>query len=196
MLEEITKKFPFEKQYIPNYLTFSRVAVLPILVIAFFLPAFIGGWIALIAFLYASVTDFLDGWLARKWHVVSDFGRMLDPIADKLLVALTLFLLAATGYLTGVGIIAALCIISREIFISGLREFVADKAIVLPVTVLAKYKTTLQMVALVILLSGVAMLEARLILFIFGEILLCLAAAVTMITGCQYYKAANISLFS
>ncbi len=172
---------------LPNLLTLSRVAAIPLLVGAFYLPAPLTYWVCLGLFVFAAVTDFFDGYLARARNQVSDFGRLLDPIADKLLVAAALFMLVASGRLAGLGVVAALIILCREFIIAGLREFLAGGTVVVPVSPLAKWKTTVQMAAIAILLAGPgapAAVPATLI----GEIGLWIAALLTVITGIDYLR--------
>ncbi len=171
---------------LPNILTMSRVAAIPLLVGAFYLPAPWTYWVSLALFAFAAITDFFDGYLARARNQTSDFGRLLDPIADKLLVAAALFMLVASSRLAGAGIVAALIILCREFIVAGLREFLAGGAVVVPVSVLAKWKTGFQMVAIAILIAapGLPSLPAALI----GEIGLWIAALLTVITGADYLR--------
>jgi cardiolipin synthase len=172
---------------LPNLLTLSRVAAIPLLVGAFYLPAPATYWVCLVLFVFAAVTDFLDGYLARARNQTSDFGRLLDPIADKLLVAAALFMLVASGRLAGAGIVAALIILCREFIVAGLREFLAGGAVVVPVSALAKWKTAVQMAAIGVLLVGPgapAAIPATLI----GEIGLWIAAVLTVVTGADYLR--------
>lgn len=171
---------------LPNILTFARIGAVPLLIAVFYLPAPAANWAALAVFALASITDFIDGWLARRWQVQSDLGKVLDPIADKLLVAAALFMLAAFDRLSLPSIVAAIAILGREILVSGLREFLAGRA-TLPVTMLAKWKTTVQMVALAVLLLGPAApwgVPAQAI----GEAGLWLAAILTLVTGWDYFS--------
>ncbi|MGE5145957.1 MAG: CDP-diacylglycerol--glycerol-3-phosphate 3-phosphatidyltransferase [Candidatus Eiseniibacteriota bacterium] len=173
---------------LPNVLTLSRVVVIPLLVGAFFLPEPAGNWTALALFAAASITDFFDGYVARRRAQFSDFGRFLDPLADKLLVAAALLMLAGFDRLPGLAILPAIVILLREIVISGLREFLAGVRIVVPVSKLAKWKTTIQMVALGFLIVGdaaPAAVPARTI----GEVALWIAAVLTVVTGYDYLRA-------
>jgi cardiolipin synthase len=140
---------------IPNALTVARIFAVPVLIAAFYLPMPAAAWAAMAVFAAASVTDYVDGWLARRWNQLSDFGKVLDPIADKLLVAAALFMLAAFDRLSVPSIVAAIAILGREILVSGLREFLAGRAS-LPVTMLAKWKTAVQMAAISVLLVAPA----------------------------------------
>ena len=139
---------------IPNILTIGRIIIVPFFVLAFYLPGFYGDLTALILFIVASFTDFLDGMLARMLGEESKLGELLDPIADKIIVATALILLVMDGTIRHYEVIAAIIILTREILISGLREFLAKGKIKLPVSNLAKLKTVLQMVSIALLLSG------------------------------------------
>ncbi len=173
---------------LPNILTVARVVLIPVLVAVFYLPAPAAQWAALAVFAAASITDWFDGWLARRWNQLSDFGRVLDPIADKLLVAAALMMLAAFDRLSWASLVAAIVILCRELAISGLREFLAAKgAASLPVTMLAKWKTTVQMVAIALLLLGPAA-PWRIPAQAIGEGALWLAALLTVITGWGYVR--------
>lgn len=140
---------------LPNLLTVSRIIAIPILVCLLLLvndPA--GSWLAFSAYTYACITDFFDGYLARAWHQQSAFGRFLDPIADKLLVASVLLVLVGIDRVSGLTVLPAAVILCREILVSGLREFLAEVHISVPVSKLAKWKTGVQMLALGFLLVG------------------------------------------
>lgn len=176
---------------LPNLLTYGRILAVPLLVAVFLL--FEGAtrhWVAFGIFLAASATDWLDGYLARAWHQQSLLGRMLDPIADKLLVGATLLLLVHDGTIDGVTIWAAFVILSREILVSGLREFLAELNVKLHVSRLAKWKTSLQMIALGVLLAGPAVEPYIRGTLAAGAMLLWLAALLTLWTGAGYLKAA------
>jgi cardiolipin synthase len=171
---------------LPNALTVARIFAVPLLIAAFYLPAPAAAWAAMAVFVAASVTDWIDGWLARRWEQQSDFGKVLDPIADKLLVAAALFMLAAFDRLSIPSIVAAIAILGREILVSGLREFLAGRAS-LPVTMLAKWKTAVQMIAIAVLLVAPAA-PWGLPLQRIGEIGLWIAAVLTLVTGWDYLK--------
>jgi cardiolipin synthase len=173
---------------LPNILTFSRILVIPLLIGAFYINGDLGNWVALALFVLASITDFLDGYLARTWKQVSELGRFLDPVADKLLVASTLLMLVAFDRIEGWTILAALVILCREILVSGLREFLASIQMIVPVSRLAKWKTAIQMTALGFLLVGNAGPESLPIMTI-GEIGLWIAALFTIATGYTYLRA-------
>ena len=176
---------------LPNILTLSRVAVIPVLVALFFLETANGQWIACGIFIFSAITDFFDGFLARSLGQTTAFGTFLDPVADKLLVASALLMMVAFGQITGVVVVPAIIILCREILVSGLREYLSGFAVSLPVSNLAKWKTTLQMAAICILIVGDAahplipdLIPVRLI----GEVGLWIAAIVTIITGSEYLR--------
>ena len=177
---------------IPNYLTIGRIIIVPIFVIAFYLPGFYGDIIPFILFVVASFTDFLDGLLARMYKEESRLGEMLDPIADKIIVSAALILLVMNGTIKNYEVIAAIIILTREILISGLREFLAKSRVAIPVTGLAKFKTFIQMFSIAILLTGES--GNKLINFqdynahSIGIILLWLSAFLTLYTGYDYVK--------
>lgn len=140
---------------LPNILTILRLAAAPGIALAFlFLPHPVADWAALIFFAAASVTDFLDGYLARKWNQTSRFGAMLDPIADKAMVVIALMVICVLFGLSFWIVFPTTFILFREVFVSGLREFLGTTAGLLKVTKLAKWKTTAQMVAIVVLISN------------------------------------------
>src|SRR3954471_16213665 len=144
---------------VPNLLTYARIVAVPAVVACLYWQDILQGgiwlrWVAVTLFIAAGITDFLDGYLARKWGEFSSFGRMLDPIADKLLVASCLLMLAADGTIRGWSLWAAIVILCREILVSGLREYLAELRVSVPVTWLAKWKTTLQLVAIGFLIAG------------------------------------------
>jgi len=172
---------------LPNLLTLSRVAVIPVFVAAFFLEGALANWVALGLFVAAGLTDYFDGFFARRREQASDFGRFLDPIADKLLVATALLMLAGFGRIAGLALVAAAIILLREIVISGLREYLGGLKIAVPVSRLAKWKTAVQMVAIGVLIVGAAG-PADFPTVIVGEVLLWLAAALTVVTGYDYMR--------
>ena len=177
---------------IPNILTIGRIIIVPFFVIAFYLPGFYGDIIALVLFIIASFTDFLDGMLARMMEQESKLGELLDPIADKIIVAAALILLVMNGTIKNYEVIAAIIILTREILVSGLREFLAKGRIKLPVSNLSKLKTVLQMVSIGLLLSGET--GNKIINFqdynaqTIGIILLWLSAFLTLYTGYEYLR--------
>ena len=174
---------------LPNILTMFRIAVIPVLVALFYVGGTMGMWFACAAFVLAGISDYLDGAIARARSQQSAFGRVLDPIADKLLVASALLMLAGFNRIQGAEIIPAVVILCREIVVSGLREFLAELNVPLPVTQLAKWKTTLQIVAIAVLIapeSAMPVIDLHLI----GAIGLWIAAALTLVTGWDYARAA------
>ena len=178
---------------LPNLLTLSRIAAIPLLVVLVVLREPWADLAACVVFSAAAITDYFDGKLARERQQITAFGRMLDPIADKLLVGAALMLLAGMGRLSEFGLLPAIVILLREILVSGLREYLAGLAVGLPVTKLAKWKTGFQMGALGTLLAGdtgasvigLTFLPVSLI----GELMLWTAAVLTMITGWDYLQA-------
>ena len=177
---------------IPNILTIGRIIIVPFFVLAFYLPGFYGDLTAFVLFVIASFTDFLDGMLARMMGEESKLGELLDPIADKIIVATALILLVMSGTIRHYEVIAAIIILTREILISGLREFLARGQIKLPVTNLAKLKTFLQMVAIALLFTGET--GNKILNFqdynaqTIGIILLWLSAFLTLYTGYEYLR--------
>ena len=177
---------------IPNILTIGRIILVPVFVITFYIPGFLGDLIPFFIFLLASFTDFLDGVLARLYKEESKLGELLDPIADKIIVAAALVLLVMNDIIRNYEVIAAIIILTREILISGLREFLAKSQVYMPVTGLAKFKTFIQMFAIAILLTGES--GNKLIDFqnynahTIGIILLWLSAFLTLYTGYDYVK--------
>lgn len=172
---------------LPNILTLSRMALLPVMVWLFFMETSLGAvaaWWCLGLYVLASVTDFFDGYLARKLNQVSEFGTFLDPISDKIFVGTVLVLLVGFDRLDGVWVIPVLLIFLREFLVSGLREFLGPKNIKMPVTNLAKWKTTAQMIALGFLIVGGYVPYAMEV----GHILICVAAYLTLHTGFGYVK--------
>lgn len=178
---------------VPNLLTYGRIAAVPALVAClYFLHGDVARWSAMALFVAAGVTDWLDGYLARIWEQQSALGRMLDPIADKLLVGATLIMLVHDGTLSGMAVWAAIIILCREILVSGLREFLAELNVKIHVTQLAKWKTMMQMVALGVLLTGDAGERVLPGITLVGLILLWLAALLTLWTGYDYLRAGII----
>ena len=174
------------KKQLPNILTYSRILVIPGLIVLFLYikNGYVANWLCSTLFLYAAITDFFDGYLARAWHAHSKLGRFLDPIADKLLVATALMLLVSAGRCD---ILPAIAILCREILVSGLREFLAELRISVPVSTLAKYKTAAQMLAIYLLLLGSAAPFSIPAMEI-GCVLLWAAAILTLITGYAYLR--------
>jgi cardiolipin synthase (CMP-forming) len=178
---------------LPNLLTLSRIAAIPVLVVLVALRHPWGDVAACAVFSAAAITDYFDGKIARERRAVSSFGRMLDPIADKLLVGAALMLLAGMGRLSNAALYPAIVVLLREILVSGLREYLAGLRIGLPVTWLAKWKTGFQMGALGTLLAGDTAAAALRLPFLpvsaIGEAMLWTAAALTLVTGWDYLTA-------
>ena len=171
---------------LPNVLTYARIIAIPALVACFFVKGDWGRWAAMWIFIAAGVSDFLDGYLARAWQQQSAIGRMLDPIADKLLVGALIVAFAWDHSFGAWDLIPALAILLREIFVPGLREYMGPKNIVVKVMQLAKWKTTVQMLALVFVFLAPLMSGAGLV----AVLLLWLAAILTVVTGAQYFMFA------
>jgi cardiolipin synthase (CMP-forming) len=197
-----TQRLPARPLALPNILTYARIAAVPAVVACMYWQALLGGglwlrWVALAIFIAAGITDFLDGYFARIWGQQSTFGRMLDPIADKLLVASCLLMLAVDGTIKGVTVLAAIVILCREILVSGLREYLAELRVSVPVTQLAKWKTAMQLVAVGFLLAGSAgdkvlggwVGQETLAVTRIGIVLLWLSALLTLYTGYDYFRA-------
>ena len=173
---------------LPNLLTLSRIVIVPVLVALFFVDGPEARWVALGFYAVAAMTDFFDGYIARNWDSFSPLGRFLDPIADKVLVGSVIFMLVAMDRVTGINIIPALVILVREILVSGLREYLADVQVRVPVSSLAKWKTTIQMFALGFLIVGDASPPFIPSVFI-GEVGIWAAAILTLITGYDYFRS-------
>jgi cardiolipin synthase len=179
---------------LPNLLTYFRIALVPAVVVCFYIPGDASHWIAVALFIIAGLTDFFDGYLARAWEQQSKLGRMLDPIADKLLVAVVLIALTWQDIIAGFSLWAAIIILCREILVSGLREFLAELRVSVPVTQLAKWKTAIQMVALGFLLAGPAGDKIVPGITETGITLLWAAAILTLYTGIDYFRAGIVHL--
>ena len=205
-----SRRLPARPLALPNILTYARIAAVPVVVGLLYWQSIGDGplwlrWVALVIFIAAGITDFLDGYFARIWGQMSSLGRMLDPIADKLLVASCLLMLVADGTIRGLWIWAAIIILCREILVSGLREYLAELRVSVPVTQLAKWKTTLQLVAIGFLLGGEAVdyylphsfMEWRWkygdeplpLTTTIGLVLLWVSAILTLYTGWDYFRA-------
>lgn len=195
------------KKRIPNFLTALRIILIPIIIWSFYMPSRITNIIVASLFMLASITDYFDGYLARSLKVQSNFGKCLDPIADKLLVSVSLIMLVNFSEQNTIILIPSIIIICREIMVSGLREFLATLNVGVPVTRLAKWKTAIQMMAITaLLLAGrgseyvyneiMDIVEAEEFVRInlegyiqkLGEICLCISAVLTVITGYIYFK--------
>src|SRR6187401_2524870 len=197
-----SRPLPARPLALPNLLTYARIAAVPVVVALLYWQSIFDGplwlrWVALAFFISAGVTDILDGYLARTWGQQSSLGRMLDPIADKLLVASCLLMLAAEETIRGWTLLAAVIILCREILVSGLREYLAELRVSVPVSRLAKWKTTWQLVAVGFLIAGDAgdkvaadiLKQDTFIITNVGLALLWLSALVTLYTGWDYMRA-------
>jgi cardiolipin synthase len=185
---------PAHRLALPNLLTYARIAAVPIVVGCMYASNILDAgqslrWLALAVFIAAGVTDILDGYLARAWGQQSTLGRMLDPIADKLLVSASLLMLAAEETIRGWSLLAAVVILCREILVSGLREYLAELRVSVPVTRLAKWKTTGQLVAIGFLIAGEAGDKILPVTVAIGLTLLWVSAIVTLYTGWDYLRA-------
>jgi CDP-diacylglycerol--glycerol-3-phosphate 3-phosphatidyltransferase/cardiolipin synthase len=175
---------------VPNILTYGRVAAVPVVAGCLFWPEIAWArWLALGLFIAAGVTDFLDGYLARAWSQQSRLGQMLDPVADKLLVSAVLMMLVADHTIASYSLAAALVILCREILVSGLREFLAELKVSIPVSKVAKWKTTLQLVALGFLIAGPSGDEIFPGVTQTGLALFWISALLTLYTGWDYLRA-------
>jgi cardiolipin synthase (CMP-forming) len=185
--DSVRKPGPFS---VPNLLTYGRILAIPAVVALLFWPREDWvRWIALAIYIIAAITDYFDGYLARAWHQQSAIGRMLDPIADKLLIASCLLMLAADETISGFSLWAAIIILCREILVSGLREFLAELKVSVPVSNVAKWKTAAQLVAVGFLIAGPA---GEVILpgtVLIGLVLLWIAAVLTIYTGWDYLRS-------
>jgi cardiolipin synthase (CMP-forming) len=197
-----TQRLPALPLALPNLLTYARIVAVPAVVACMYWQDILQGglwlrWLALAIFIVAAITDFLDGYIARMWGQQSTFGRMLDPIADKLLVASCLLMLAADTTIRGWTVWAAIVILCREILVSGLREYLAELRVSVPVTQLAKWKTAAQLLAIGFLLAGQAgdqvigqtLGRSTRIITELGIGLLWISALVTLYTGWDYFRA-------
>ena len=173
-----------------NKLTLARLALLPFIILLLFIPAKWAAWTVLVLYIIGAATDWLDGWVARRYNQISDFGRFLDPIADKVFVVTILLMLVAIERIGGIFTLAVIIIIAREFLVAGLREFLGPKNIVLPVTPLAKWKTALQMVATGVLIVGPYVPLGGAL----GLLALSAAAALTVMTGWNYLKSSWVHI--
>lgn len=175
----------FDMAKLPNWLTYGRIAAVPVIMVLILAGHPALRWIALILYAAAAITDYYDGYFARKYGTVSPIGRMLDPIADKLLVGALLLVFCFDRSFGLWDLIPATIILLREIFVPGLREFMGTERIVVPVSKLAKYKTTVQLVALGVVIAEPLIYGMREV----SDILLWAAAILTAITGWQYWTS-------
>lgn len=174
---------------LPNILTLSRIFVIPVLIASFFMEQPLGSHVAFVVFALAGITDFFDGYLARVTGTVSKIGQFLDPIADKLMVGAVIIMVVHAKWVDGIHVVAAVIIMCREILVSGLREFLAGAQVSVPVTMLAKWKTTVQMVALAGLVWSEGGPSLGLPANEIGIALLWVAAVLTLYTGIDYLRA-------
>ncbi len=174
---------------LPNALTVLRILLVPVFALAFMVPGESGRLAAFAIFCLAGVSDVLDGFAARKLQASSEFGRMLDPIADKILVGIALMMLVARHILSGFEIVPALVILAREILVSGLREFLATASVSVPVTRVAKFKTVLQMISIGAMILGPSAVKIWPRAIDLAYALLWTAAALTVYTGLAYFRA-------
>jgi len=173
---------------IANFLTIARIIVIPIIVICIYLKSPFYGWVAFVLFCIASITDYFDGYIARIRNEITNFGTFLDPIADKLLVAAVILILTSKGIIADWETIPALIILLREIAVSGLREYLAGIKISVPVSRIAKLKTSIQLIALALLILSESQISLLPIVFI-GKIALWSAGILTLYTGFDYLKS-------
>ena len=202
-MDSVTSRdLPARPLAVPNLLTYARIAAVPVVVGLLYWQSILDGglwvrWVALAVVIAAGITDVLDGYFARMYGQQSSLGRMLDPIADKLLVASCLLMLAAEETIRGWSLLASVVILCREILVSGLREYLAELRVSVPVSRLAKWKTTWQLVAVGFLIAGDAgdklvyeiFKQDMLIITNVGLALLWLSALVTLYTGWDYMRA-------
>ena len=174
--------------HLPNLLTLARIALVPGFVASFWMDMPAGRWVAFVVFVIAAITDYADGWIARSRNLESRLGQMLDPIADKLLVASALIMLVYNDDIRGWVIIPALVILAREILVSGMREFLATIAVQVPVSSISKFKTAVQLIALAMLILAPALETSRGALHFAGIIALWSAAVLTIYTGFVYVQ--------
>ena len=172
---------------IPNILTLSRIFSIPFIVACFYIDSSWAHLAATLLFIVACITDFFDGYFARQWKQVSAFGRFLDPVADKLLVSTILLMLSGTGSISGVHLIGACIILAREVMVSGLREFLSEMQMRVPVTRYAKWKTATQMFSITCLLAA-AMFPKIEAIHKIGTIFLWIAVFMTLFTGVRYLR--------
>jgi cardiolipin synthase (CMP-forming) len=174
---------------LPNQLTLARILIIPVIVALMAFSNFgWAAWTALILFILAALTDWLDGWLARRNAQTSRIGQFLDPVADKLLVAAVILMLVNQQQISGISILPAVIILLREVAVSGLREFLADLKVSVPVSKLAKWKTAIQFFALAFLMIGTHAPDFIPAVFL-GDILLWVAGVLTVVTAWDYWRA-------
>jgi len=193
-MKSASSGLPARPLALPNLLTYARIGAVPVVVGLMYWQSIAEGplwvrWLALAVFVTAAITDFMDGYLARAWGQQSSLGKMLDPIADKLLISSCLLMLAAEETIRGWTLLAAVVILCREILVSGLREYLAELRVSIPVSRLAKWKTTWQLVAVGFLIAGPAGDRLVPVVTPIGLALLWLSALVTLYTGWDYFRA-------
>ena len=169
---------------LPNLLTLFRLALLPLIIILMFIPASWAAAVALTLYVIGAITDWLDGYIARKYDQITEFGTFMDPISDKIFVATILLMLVATDRIEGIWVILVIAILVREFTVSGLREYLGPKGIKVPVSDIAKWKTAVQMVATALLIIAPYITGGT----FFGIVALCAAAGITVYTGWGYLK--------
>lgn len=174
---------------LPNILTYGRILAVPIVAALLLWGGDTARLMALAIYILAAISDFFDGYLARKWQQQSSLGRMLDPIADKVLVAVVLLVLCADDILRGGHIWAAIIILSREVLVSGLREYLGELQVSVPVTRIAKWKTAVQLLAIGFLIAGPAGDSFVPYTTQAGIAMLWIAAGLTLYTGYDYFRA-------
>jgi cardiolipin synthase len=172
-----------------NKLTVSRIVVIPVILLLLFIPRAWAAWLALILFTSAGVTDWLDGYLARRDNEVTRIGQFLDPIADKLLVSAVILVLVSTGQIGGWSVLPAIVILMREVAVSGLREYLAGLSVSVPVSRLAKWKTAIQMVALGFLMIGDRYAPSFIPATFIGDLGFWIAGGFTLVTAWDYWRA-------
>ncbi len=194
MSAEMTRSKPRKTRFseiwnLPNLLTYGRIVAVPLVAGLLMYGGNTARWFALAIYVAAAITDFFDGYLARKWQQQSSLGKMLDPIADKVLVSVVLLVLSADGILFGGHIWAAIIILAREVLVSGLREYLGELQVSVPVTQIAKWKTTVQLIAIGFLIAGPAGDSVLPQITNIGIIGLWIAAGLTLYTGYDYFRA-------
>ncbi len=180
---------PQQLTSLPNQLTMARIFAIPVICLFVAWGSYPGldwlRWLGLLLYIAAAITDWLDGFLARRMNLNSALGKMLDPIADKLLVGALIVTFAWTRDFSGWDLIPAIAILVREIFVSGLREYLGNRSIDVPVTFLAKWKTTAQLVALALIMAAPMLIG----LVFVAHLVLWIAAALTVWTGWEYLRS-------
>lgn len=174
---------------LPNFLTMLRILAVPLMIGAFYLSTPSGRWLALFVFVAASVTDYLDGYFARRMDLQSKLGALLDPLADKFLVLSALLMLIESRTITGLHVVVTIVILGREFLVAGLRQHLADSQVSVPVSQLAKWKTATQMTAIGFLIAGPVGERILPLTMEIGLTLLWVSAALTVLSGYQYFMA-------